>query len=87
VRASGAAGAAATAFDIEHTLTRQAWYNSDVKGNRAYVLNNKERWFELAELAATEEDPKRLMDLIAEINRLLDEKHKRLDRLTPKPSE
>jgi hypothetical protein len=51
------------------------------------VLNNEERWFELAELAASEQDPKRFIDLITEINRLLDEKHERLDRLTEKPSE
>jgi hypothetical protein len=53
----------------------------------AYVLNNKERWLELAELAATEQDPKKMMELINEINDLLAKKQERLDRLTPKPSE
>jgi len=39
---------------------------------------NKERWEELCERAAKEQDPKKLIDLIQEINRLLDNK---LDRL------
>jgi DNA-directed RNA polymerase specialized sigma subunit len=39
---------------------------------------NLERWQELCHQAATEQDPKRLMELTAEIIRLLDEKEKRL---------
>jgi len=42
---------------------------------------NKERWQELCALAAKEQDPKKLMELIREIDRLLAEKHKRLNRL------
>lgn len=38
----------------------------------------RERWMELAELAATEQDPKKLMELVQEINRLLEEKQTRL---------
>lgn len=34
----------------------------------------RERWMRLCELASTEQDPKKLFDLIVEINRLLDEK-------------
>jgi hypothetical protein len=38
----------------------------------------KERWEELCRLAAEEQDPKRLLELTAEINRLLLEKEDRL---------
>ena len=38
----------------------------------------KERWRELCELAAQEQNPERLMELVAEINRLLEEKEQRL---------
>jgi len=37
-----------------------------------------EQWRQLCELAATEQDPERLLALVKEINRLLDEKEKRL---------
>jgi hypothetical protein len=40
----------------------------------------KERWMHLCELAALEQDPEKLMDLIVEINRLLEEKENRLLR-------
>jgi len=38
----------------------------------------KERWKEFCELAAQEQNPERLMELVAEINRLLEEKEQRL---------
>lgn len=38
----------------------------------------KERWKELCEQAAVEQDPQKLYQLIAEINKLLDEKYNRL---------
>ncbi len=38
----------------------------------------KERWQELCEQATTEQDPDKLLVLIAEINRLLEEKDQRL---------
>ena len=38
----------------------------------------RERWMQLCEQAANEQDPKRLMELIEEINRLLVEKEQRL---------
>jgi len=37
-----------------------------------------EQWRQLCELAAIEQDPERLLALVKEINRLLDEKDKRL---------
>jgi len=39
-----------------------------------------ERWKQLCEQAAVEQDPERLLTLIAEINRLLQEKEDRLKR-------
>ena len=39
----------------------------------------KERWMTLCELAAQEQDPEKLMDLVQEITRLLDEKQQRLE--------
>ena len=38
----------------------------------------KERWIELCELAATEQDSKRLLVLVEEINLLLEDKEQRL---------
>jgi hypothetical protein len=38
----------------------------------------KERWLELCARAAIEQDPKRLMELIEEINELLEAKEQRL---------
>jgi hypothetical protein len=39
---------------------------------------NKERWEELCELAAKEQDPKKVIELMQEINRLLEIKLSRL---------
>jgi hypothetical protein len=52
-------------------------------------MKNRERWMELAELAANEQDPDKLMELISEIEDLLEEKQKRLNKIPhpPKPSE
>jgi len=41
----------------------------------------RERWEELCARAAVEQDPKKLLELIAEINRLLQEKEQRLSRV------
>lgn len=42
---------------------------------------NLERWQELCELAAEEQDGEKLVELIREINRLLEEKEDRLKGL------
>jgi hypothetical protein len=47
-------------------------------GETAMQGPNLERWQELCREAAEEQDPKRLLELIAEINRLLEEKERRL---------
>jgi hypothetical protein len=39
----------------------------------------KERWQLLCEQAASEQDPKKLLELVREINELLSAKQKRLD--------
>jgi len=39
---------------------------------------NKERWLEICEKAAVEQDPEKLLILMQEINRLLEEKEMRL---------
>ena len=40
----------------------------------------KERWFHLCEMAASEQDPDKLVELVSEINRILEEKEQRLKR-------
>jgi hypothetical protein len=40
----------------------------------------RERWLELCELAATEQNPEKLLQYVQEINRLLDEKQKRVNQ-------
>jgi hypothetical protein len=40
----------------------------------------RERWKQLCELASTEQNPKKLLELVAEINRLLEEKQVRLSK-------
>lgn len=48
---------------------------------------NAERWRMLCEQAAIEQDPSRLLELIREINRLLEEKEQRLqEQRADKPS-
>jgi|HubBroStandDraft_6_1064221.scaffolds.fasta_scaffold109341_3 hypothetical protein len=44
---------------------------------------NRERWRELCEQAANERDPAKLAELIAEINKLLEEKFERLQGKAP----
>jgi hypothetical protein len=48
----------------------------------------KERWMELCEQAADEQNPDKLLAMIQEINRLLEEKERRLKGVRPdKPAE
>ncbi len=42
------------------------------------IGDEKERWMELCELAVKEQDPAKLMALVAEINRILEAKEQRL---------
>ncbi|MCU1271872.1 MAG: hypothetical protein JWN74_3166 [Acidobacteriaceae bacterium] len=40
----------------------------------------KEHWTQLCELAASEQDPDKLLDLVKEINRMLEEREKLLQQ-------
>jgi hypothetical protein len=51
----------------------------------ALGMNDDERWKELCAQAATEQDPKRLSDLVRELCALLDERD-RARQLTPSRS-
>jgi hypothetical protein len=42
------------------------------------ILKNREKWMELCAQAAIEQDPAKLLVLVKEINRLLEEKEQRL---------
>jgi hypothetical protein len=50
-------------------------------------MRNKERWQELCRLAAVEQDSEKLLALVQEINRLLDDKRNRLLSKRPEASE
>ncbi len=45
-------------------------------------MQDKEQWIRLCEQAHVEQDPARLLELIREIERLLEEKEQRLKRQT-----
>jgi hypothetical protein len=47
-------------------------------------MKDNPRWQELCRQAAVEQDPEKLLELVKEIDRLLDEKHKRLVNGPPK---
>jgi hypothetical protein len=50
------------------------------------IGSDKERWKQLCEQAANEQDPKKLIALVQEINRLLEAKRKRLSPDSPSNS-
>lgn len=51
------------------------------------MANSEERWRQLCAQAAEEQDPQKLMELVKEISRLLEEKQQRphIDRDSPEP--
>jgi hypothetical protein len=55
-------------------LFTEQWYAHNMEGN------TKERWVELCEQAAVEQDSKKLQKLVQEIDRLLREKQERLEK-------
>jgi hypothetical protein len=61
-------------------------YNCIVSGKLVDVENNQERWMQLARLAASEQDPKKLLALVIEINQLLEQKQERLNHLQTDPA-
>jgi len=54
------------------TATRKIKFN---------MRENRERWMGLAEIAANEQDPKKLLDIVNEMTELLEQKQKRLNDL------
>jgi hypothetical protein len=50
------------------------------------MRDKKERWLQLCEQAAVEQDPERLLKLVDEISRMLDEKNKRVQQLSTSKS-
>jgi len=48
-------------------------------------MKDREQWMELCRRASVEQDPKKLLELTAEIIRLLDEKEDRLIHRATKP--
>jgi hypothetical protein len=57
--------------------------------NRVLFMHGdkKERWQELCALAANEQNPEKLLELVSEINKLLAEKEERLrQQQSPNPS-
>lgn len=46
-------------------------------------MKNHEKWMELCQQASMEQDPKKLLELVTEINRLLLEKGERIKGDTP----
>jgi hypothetical protein len=50
------------------------------------IGKTKERWMELCELATTEHNPKKMVELVREINELLEAKESRLKPKPPSPS-
>jgi hypothetical protein len=49
--------------------------------------NVKEQWMQLCEQAAVEQDAEKLLALVKEINRMLDEKDRRLKRAEARRNE
>jgi hypothetical protein len=59
----------------------QYWTKGDTQ-----VEKHTERWKELAEQAAKEKDPKRMLELVHEVNELLEQKERRLRGIPGGPS-
>ena len=58
-------------------------YRTVVPGRYKRTMEDKPHWTELCQQAAVEQDHEKLMELIDEINRLLEDKEQRL-RPTPR---
>jgi hypothetical protein len=71
-------------FNIEQT-TQVAGFYFFLPGMEARMRENNERWKLLCEMAQTEQDPQKLLELTREINDLLLGKQRRLERPDDKP--
>lgn len=59
-------------------LTLVPFYSQESSWKALMDEQKKEDWLQLCALAANEQDPKRLFDLIRQINHLLEEREKKL---------
>jgi hypothetical protein len=57
------------------------WLGSSSTGGEADMQKKTDKWMELCELAAKEQNPQKLMELTGEIIRLLDEQKQRISIL------
>ena len=61
---------------------------SDLRTALHDKIQDGETWMALCERAAVEQDPKKLLELVSEINRLFEAREKRLaGHTTPKPAD
>ena len=74
-----------TCFAISRAMSGIGHFKSSCRDISAFptsggaqMRENLQKWMELCEQAATEQDPEKLMELISEINRLLEAKERRL---------
>ena len=66
----------------EHaTIYRQIPLARGEEGLNAMQCEKEERWRILCEQAVHEQDPRQLLELVAEINKLLEEKEERLNKM------
>ena len=63
---------------IEHFTNSLVWYKRFPPEDGHWMEANQEEWKKLCERAAKEQDPEKLMELIAQINQLLEAKERRL---------
>ena len=63
------------------TIYRQIPLARGEEGLDAMQSEKEERWRILCEQAVHEQDPQRLLELVAEINKLLEEKEERLNKM------
>ena len=72
-----------TVSGIEHSINSWVWYKRFPPEEGPWMDENREEWMELCERAAKEQDPEKLMLLIAQINRLLEAKERMLKGRPP----
>jgi hypothetical protein len=62
-------------------LLKKSRQSNSLMGAPRCVMLDRERWFQLCQQAVIEQDPKRLFELVQEINHLLEERREGLRRL------
>jgi len=73
--------------DTKMALLIKLWKTLPPATGLRRIMIGRERWHELCEQAVVEEDPKKLFELVQEINQLLEERREQLKRLrTSRPA-